>query len=177
MKLLIRQKLLPDYCTLPTRKHGLRLAFVSVFAFLNIADVPLPIDSDQIVRWSRPRPEPVSLDLPGWTISVREPDAAFPNERLIRFTRGASAVEIFRYWDYPRTPGGPIEIRASRSVTVGARETDLHTTSWFEGVQKEVHVLWLRGKGYDVDYGVRLVFERCPKDVVNKVLSRIQLNW
>jgi len=60
---------------------------------------------------------------------------------------------------------------------VGARETDLHTTSRFEGVKKEVQVLWLRGKGYDVDYGVRILFERCPKDVVSKVLSRIKLSW
>jgi hypothetical protein len=68
----------------------------------------LPILPGQVDVWSRPRPEPVALDIPGWDVVVTE-----PNE----------------------------------------------------------------GRGYDVTYGVRVVFERCERDVIEDALARSEVRW
>src|SRR5262245_56014219 len=100
----------------------------------------LPILPGQIERWSQTRPEPVTLDLPGWTATVHEPNATFPNQRSIRFTRGGATVDVMRYWDMPRNPGHPMAVASQREITVGGRTTELLTTSVFDGFPKQVKV-------------------------------------
>jgi hypothetical protein len=37
--------------------------------------------------------------------------------------------------------------------------------------------MWLEGKGYDVEYMVRLRFEHCSNDAVEEVLRRVEVHW
>ncbi|MBI2894121.1 MAG: hypothetical protein HYY06_11265 [Deltaproteobacteria bacterium] len=41
----------------------------------------------------------------------------------------------------------------------------------------QVELCWFQGQGYEVRYGVRVVFERCGKDVVADALARIEVRW
>ena len=70
-----------------------------------------------------------------------------------------------------------MSLKGSRPVTVAGRQIELHTTSVFEGLKREVRVLWLEGKGYDVEYIVRLRFEHCSNDAVEEVLRRVEVHW
>jgi len=144
---------------------------------LQRAAVLLPILPGERERWAQPRPEPVTLDLPGWTMRSSPPDTSLPNQRIIGFTRDTCDVQLLRFWDYALTDGGPMSLKGSRSVTVAGRQIELHATSVFEGMPREVQVLWLEGKGYDVKYIVRLRFEHCSDDAVEEVLHRVEVHW
>ena len=113
----------------------------------------------------------------GWDSTIIEPTATFPNERTIRFERGASTIELLRYWDEPRQPGGPMVVATCRKVVVARRLADLMTTSLFEGIEQEVRVTWITGKGHDVEYGVRLMFAHCSDDVIAETLARVVVAW
>jgi hypothetical protein len=137
--------------------------------------VLLPATPEQLERWSRPRPEPVTLDLPGWTKSPAAPDPAFPNQSRISFVSGACSVVLVRYWDLPLDPGYPITVLGSKPVTVAGRSTELVTVKKF-GSELEERVS-LTGQGYDVEYHVGVRFQNCPEDVVNDVLKRVEIHW
>jgi hypothetical protein len=138
----------------------------------------LPIFPGQLERWQKPRPEPVVLELPDWTVErVTEPDDTFPNERTITWRRGDATVSLLRYWDQPRHPGGPMEIATKRTIVVGQRELELVTTRAFQGQVKEVRAVWITGTGHGVEYGVRLVFDRCTDAELADVLARVDLRW
>lgn len=139
--------------------------------------VLLPILPGERERWAQPRPEPVTLDLPGWTMWSVPPDTSLPNQRIIGFTRGTCDVQLIRFWDRALTDGGPMSLKGSRPVTVAGRQIELHTTSVFEGRTRDVQVMWLEGKGYDVEYMVRLRFEHCSNDAVEEVLRRVEVHW
>jgi hypothetical protein len=139
--------------------------------------VLLPIMPGQLERWSRPRPEPVTLELPGWITQVREPDATFPNERRLHFEKGGASVELLRYWDQPRNPGRPMVVASEADAMVAGRPARLLTTSMFDGVTASVKVCWLTGEGHDVEYGVRIVFRGCSDDTIGDALARVHVAW
>jgi hypothetical protein len=120
----------------------------------------------------------VEVELPAWRRHEdAEADPAFPNERRISFHKGAATVSVLRIWDLPRSPGSPMVVQARRDVFVGGRATELVTTSFFEGSAKEVRAFWLKGRGYDVEYTVRVVLEGCADGVVAEVLRGIRVLW
>jgi hypothetical protein len=138
--------------------------------------VLLPILPGERERWAQPRPEPVTLDLADWTMWSSPPDTSLPNQRIVRFSHGTCNVQLTRFWDRALTDGGPMSLKGSRPVTVAGRQIELHTTSFFGG-PREVQLLWLEGKGYDVEYIVRLHFEHCSDDAVEEVLRRVEVHW
>jgi hypothetical protein len=172
---------------MPSWKQQLQVALVYCAALSNTpapvaqafqrVSVVLPIAPGEQERWAQPRPEPVTLDLPGWTMHSIPAEPSLPNQRIISFTRGTCDVQLVRFWDRPLTDGGPMSLKGSRPVTVAGRQTELHTTSVFEGQTREVQVLWLKGTGYEVEYIVRLRFERCPDDAVEEVLRKVEVHW
>jgi len=137
----------------------------------------LPIHPAQLERWARPRPEPVELALDWPVASVIEPDATYPNQRWVRWTKGESIIELMRCWDLPRNPGHPMQIASTEKRAVAGREFDLATTSMFDGVQREVQLCWLRGEGHDVGYTVRIMFERCSAAAISDALTRLIVRW
>ena len=78
---------------------------------LQRAAVLLPILPGERERWAQPRPEPVTLDLPGWTMQSFPPDTSLPNQRIIGFTRDTCDVQLLRFWDYALTDGGPMSLK------------------------------------------------------------------
>jgi hypothetical protein len=136
----------------------------------------LPIFPGQRERWAEPRPEPVSLELPGWSCRVVEPDEVSPNERMWTFERGEGRVLVTRWWDQPLDPGYPMALAGERTVRAGDREIRLVTTSLFDGAPKRVQIFWLRGKGHGVGSVVRVVCDHCD-DAVEEVLRRVQVHW
>ena len=98
---------------------------------LRIADVVLPILPGERERWSQPRPEPVTLDLPGW-MATSYP-SSLPNQGGMSFKRGACDVQLVRFCDRALTAGGPAQFKSSRPITVAGQQTQLQTTSMFEG--------------------------------------------
>lgn len=135
----------------------------------------LPIFPGQRERWSQPRPEPVLLDMPGWKKTVTEPDDTFPNQRWVFFERGEARVELMRYWDLARNPGYPMTVASQRDVVVAGRATKLIETSLFDGFAKRVLLFFLQGKGYDVEYTVRVKLD--GYEDVDDVASRIVVAW
>jgi hypothetical protein len=87
--------------------------------------VVLPILPGERERWAQPRPEPVTLELPGWTMWSSPTDTSLPNRRIIGFTRGTCDVQLVRFWDHPLTDGGPMSLKSSRPVTVAGRQIEL----------------------------------------------------
>jgi hypothetical protein len=142
----------------------------------SLAQVMVPTP-DERERWARTRPEPVTLELPGWTMLSYPVDPSFPNQHIVSFTHGTCDVQLRRAWDRALIAGYPMSLKGSRPVTVAGRQIDLDTTSVFDGQQKEVQVLWLNGKGYDVEYIVRIRFEHCADDAVEEVLRCVEVHW
>lgn len=138
----------------------------------------LPVAPSQVELWSRPRPEPVVLALPDWTLErVIEPDATFPNQRWMVWRRDDSTVELMRCWDLPRSPGYPMQVASTRTVVAGGHGFEVATTSLFEGTTRSCDVCWLRGEGHQVRYLVRLVLDRCTAARVADVLARVDVRW
>lgn len=135
----------------------------------------VPIFPEQLERWTRPRPEPVILEMPGWTKSVIEPDDTFPNQRYVTFTRGSATVELMRYWDLPRNPGYPMVAASERDLVIGGRAAKLVETSMFDGFPKRVLLIWIRGEGHGVAYTVRVKLD--GYDDVDDIVSRVQIAW
>lgn len=103
-----------------------------------------------------PRPEPVTLALPGWA-AVDEGVGRFDNARSWRWTKGDATVELTRWWGMPQHPGRPMVVASKTPVTVDGQPEALLRTSMFEGVVDEVDVLFLRGEGWQA----RLVCRAC----------------
>ena len=136
----------------------------------------LPIFPGQRELWARPRPEPVSLELPGWRVRICEPNEPFPNARSWIFERDGGLVVVARTWDQPRSPGHPMVAASERPIVVDGRDTRLITTSMFEGTPRRVLTFWLRGHGHDVHYVVRVMLEGCD-DALPEVLRRLRVHW
>jgi len=128
--------------------------------------------AEQVAEWKSRAPEPLELDLPGWTRSERNgtEDRLLPNERLVSFEQGERVVRFTRYWDYPLTPGHPMVTASKRAVQIGDRQLDVHTTSMFEGFPQEVQVLFVKGKGFTA----RFVFQGCPPALVDELCAGIE---
>jgi hypothetical protein len=94
------------------------------------------------------RVEPVTLDLPGW--SLTEGPAHDPNERVITFREGPAVVELVRWWEVPEVDGGPMQVAERRPVQIDGVDTELLRTSLFEGKSVEADVLFLRAGGWSV---------------------------
>jgi hypothetical protein len=139
----------------------------------------LPITEEQRARWSKPRPEPVTLDLKGWskTSTVKNPAEhdSLPNRDATTFQNRACNVRLIRDWDMPLDPGFPATIEGSRPVTVAGRPAKLLTVNQF-GPGKFQSV-GIAGKGYDVEYQVMIRFQNCPDDVIDDVLSHVEVHW
>ena len=135
----------------------------------------LPIFPGQRELWSQPRPEPVTLDLPGWKRSIIEPDDTFPNQRWVTFEKDGGRIELMRYWDQPRNPGYPMAEESSREIEIGGRKTQLVTTSMFDGAKQRVWVFWINGEGHDVKYGVRIVVRR--EENVAAAIAATRITW
>ena len=135
-----------------------------------------PSTPEQLERWSRPRPEPVTLNLPGWTKSSAPQDPTFPNQFSISFVSGACSVTLVRYWDLPLNPGDPISILGSKSITVAGRSSELITIKNF-GSESVEERMSLTGQGYDIEYHVAVKFQNCSEDAVNEVLKRVEIHW
>jgi hypothetical protein len=135
----------------------------------------LPIFPGQRELWSQPRPEPVVLDLSGWTQEVIEPDDTFPNQRWITFEKDGARIEVMRYWDQPRNPGHPMATESEREIVVAGTKTRLITTSMFEGTAQRVWAFWLTGEGHGVRYGVRVVVRR--EEDVDVAIAAVRVAW
>jgi hypothetical protein len=121
----------------------------------------------------------VTLDLKGWSKTSTVVDPAehdsFPNRNATTFQNGACNVGLIRDWDMPLDPGFPVTIEGSRPVTVAGRPAKLLTVREFG--QRMVQQVGITGKGYDVDYQVMIRFQDCPADVIDSVLSHIEVHW
>ena len=137
--------------------------------------VLLPSSPKQREVWSKARPEPVVLELPGWSQSIIEPDASQPNQRWINFEKDGGRIEWMRYWDTPLNPGYPMARESARDVMVAGRKTELVTTSMFDGAPMRVWVFWLTGEGHGVKYGVRVVVRR--EEDVETALAAVRVAW
>lgn len=139
----------------------------------------LPTTEEQRARWSKPRPEPVTLDLKGWSKTSTAKDPAeydsFPNRNATTFQNGACNVRLIRDWDMPLDPGFPATIEGSRPVTIGGRPEKLFAVNEF-GLGK-IQSVGITGKGYDVEYQVMIRFQDCPDDVIDNVLSHVEVHW
>jgi hypothetical protein len=113
-------------------------------------------------------PEPIVLDLPGWTKSEHAPPA-LPNMKLTIWERGRARVEMARHWERALLPERPIVVASSRHVLINGHREEVHKTAMFEGTAMEVEVLFLQGPGW----AVRFVFDECSEETVNEVCARI----
>jgi hypothetical protein len=174
--------------TSPSWKQRVALAFAAILVVaqapvsshaqkLRVADVVAPILPGERERWSQPRPEPVTLDLPGWTVTSYPSSPSLPNQGVMSFKRVACDVQLVRFWDHALTAGGPAQYKSSRPITVAGQQTQLRTFSMFEGRTTEVQVLWLEGQGYDVSYKVRIRFEHCTEKDLDEVVDHVVVHW
>lgn len=110
--------------------------------------------------------EPVVLELEGWPPSE---DSREGDHRLLVYDgkEPDCSVRVDRWWGMPPTPGGPMEIASKRPVHVDGRDLELIRTKAFEGVAREVDVLFHSGDGFQV----RVVFSGCRDETVDKVLD------
>lgn len=126
----------------------------------------------QADEWERRAPEPISVDeLPGWTRAELQGarDHLLPNERLIRLEQGEATVDVLRFWDRPLHPGRPMQVASTRSIELDGKSVELTHTSAFEGIAKEVDVVFLPGK----DWFARIVFEHCSQGQIAEVCAAI----
>ncbi len=115
--------------------------------------------------------EPVLLNLPGWSRS--EAATVFENERILRFQDGSAVVELMRWWGYPETDGGVMEVAHSSTVLVGGQEVELVRTSVFQGRPAEVDVMFLRSK----DWIARVACHGCSQEQLDAVVAGLGVSW
>jgi hypothetical protein len=130
-----------------------------------------PSSADQVASWQHRDSigyEPVILELPGWSVSV---GSTLPNERVWRYVYQSATITLIRSWDRPLSPGGPMSVTSTRSVTTAAgARFEVQTTSMFHGAPKVVDVVFLNGPGWVV----QVVFEGCPPHGVDDTLGRLR---
>jgi hypothetical protein len=90
------------------------------------------------------------------------------------FKRDACDVLLSRMWDRALVAGGPVQVKGSRPVTVGSRQTDLYAMS---GFGLEFQQLGLEGSGYDVKYIVTLRFTHCTDADLDDALPHVVFHW
>ena len=130
---------------------------------------PEPTDLDAQPSPSPQRPEPVGLELAGW--SRRDAASEFPNESIFTLRQGDASVELARWWGVPEIDGGPMQVASKRPVQVPGQTVELSRTSMFEGEQAEVDLLFLRGDGWIV----RVVCRSCTEQQVDAVCAGLTL--
>jgi hypothetical protein len=133
----------------------------------------MPYSDEEVADWAARAPEPIDLELPGWTKTCVDATTGcvLPNERLLRFVRGASSITITRFWDMPLHGGHPMHVTSSRPATIAGKTAEICRTDMFEGAAEEVDVVFLTGR----DWQARVVFERCPPDVVDAACAAIRI--
>jgi hypothetical protein len=126
----------------------------------------------QADEWERRAPEPFFVDeLSGWTRAELHGarDHLLPNERLIRLEQGEASVHLLRFWDRPLYPGRPMQVASTRPIDLDGKRVELTHTSAFEGIAKEVDVLFLPGE----NWFARIVFDHCSEPQIAEVCAAI----
>lgn len=151
-----------------------------------------PVDLERWTTRDAAAHEPVSLSLTrlGWSAAFElARSTSQPNHRcwtfnkrveipeLIGLERPDDRVDVYRctldrWWDRPLTPGGPMAIASTRTVTTDrGRVLEVHTTSTFGGVERTVALVLLQGP----DWFVRVMFENTPPDDVDAAVCTLEV--
>jgi hypothetical protein len=133
----------------------------------------MPYSDAQATEWEGRAPEPIRVqEPPGWSRVDWKgaADRLLPNERLIVLTKGEAKVFVMRFWDRPLHPGHPMQVASTRPYAFLGRELELVRTSVFEGVTREVEVLFVPGD----TWFLRITFEGCSVAEIDDVCARIQ---
>jgi hypothetical protein len=80
-------------------------------------------------------------------------------------------VDVDWWRPMPPDPGGPLMQTSSRPVTVDGRQTEVVTTSMFQGVERKVDAVFLQGDAWQL----RIVFDACGPTEEDMFLAGVRI--